>query len=70
MLLGLPPTLIQCDLKTLLKWVKTKTRTYRVGVDGRKRIKMKTMTENVAGPCVGSMGVDLKLSHNVQFYRF
>ena len=57
-------------MKTLLKWVKTKTRTYRVGVDGRKRNKMKTVTENIAGPCVGSMGVDLKLSHNVQFYRF
>ena len=70
MLLGLPSTLIQYDLKTLLKWVKTKTRTYRVGVDGQKRNKMKTMTENIAGPCVGSMGVDLKLSHNVQFYRF
>ena len=57
------------DLKTL-EWIKTKTRTYRVGVDARQRIKMKTMTENIAGARVGSMGMELKLSDNVQFYRF
>ena len=30
-----------------------KMRTYLIGVDGRKRIKMKMMTKNIAGACVG-----------------
>ena len=29
------------------KWIKTKTHTYRISADGRKRIKMKTMTSYV-----------------------
>ena len=48
--------------------------TYRISVDGRrngrKRIKMKTMTENIAGACVCSMRIEFNLCHNVQFYRF
>ena len=48
--------------------------TYRISVDerrnGRKRIKMKTMTENIAGACVCSMRIEINLCHNVQFYRF
>ena len=38
--------------------IKMKTHTYRI--IGRKRIKMKTMTENIAGAC----------DCNVQFYCF
>ena len=34
-----------------------------------KRIKMKTMTENITGACVCSMPI-VNLLHNVQFYRF
>ena len=52
------------------KWIKTKTHTYRISVDGRKRIKMKMMTNNIAGACVGSMRIEHNLRHNVQFYRF
>ena len=37
---------------------------------GRKRIKMKTMTKNIAGACVCSMCLEFYLRHNVQFYRF
>ena len=37
---------------------------------GRQRIKMKTMTENIAGACVCSMCIEFNLRHNVQFYRF
>ena len=48
--------------------------TYRISVDrngnGRKRIKMKTMTENITGACVCSMRMEFNLCHNVQFYRF
>ena len=48
--------------------------TYRISVDGkgngRKRIKMKTMTETIAGACVCSMRMEFNLCHNVQFYRF
>ena len=47
-----------------------KMRTYRISVDGRKRIKMKTMTKNIAGACVGSMGKEFNLHHNMQFYCF
>ena len=47
-----------------------KMRTYRISVDGRKRIKMKTMTKNIAGACVGSMGKEFNLRHNMQFYCF
>ena len=46
---------------------------YRVdqeGEDGQKRIKMKTMTENIAGACVCSMRIEFNLRPNVQFYRF
>ena len=39
--------------------------TYRVGVDGRKRIKMKTATENIAGASVCSMRIEFHLRHNV-----
>ena len=56
------------DLKTLLK--KTKTHTYRISVSSQKRIKMKTMTENIAGACVCSMRTEFYLRHNKQFYRF
>ena len=41
------------------KWTETKTHTYRNGVDGRKRIKMKKITENV---------IEFNLRHNAQFY--
>ena len=43
---------------------------YISGVDGRKRIKMKTMTENIAGACVFIMHIEFNLRQNVQFYRF
>ena len=46
---------------------------YRVdqeGEDRRKRIKIKTMTENIAGACVCSMRREFNLRPNVQFYRF
>ena len=43
---------------------------YISGVDGRKCIKMKTMTENIAGACVFIMHIEFNLRQNVQFYRF
>ena len=52
------------------KWIKTKTHTYRISVAGRKRIKMKKMTENITGACVRSMRVEFNLPYNMQFYRF
>ena len=52
------------------KWIKTKTYTYRISVAGRKRIKMKKMTENITGACVRSMRVEFNLPYNMQFYRF
>ena len=45
-----------------------KMRIYLISVDGRKRIKMKMMTKNIAGACVGSMGKEFNLRHNMQFY--
>ena len=39
-------------------------------MSSRKRIKMKTMTENIAGACVCSMRTEFYLRHNKQFYRF
>ena len=50
--------------------MKTKTHTYRISVGGPKRIKMKTMTENIEGACACSMRIEFNLRHNVQFYRF
>ena len=41
-----------------------------IRVDGRKRVKMKTMTKKIAGACVCSMPIEFSLSHSVQFYRF
>ena len=52
------------------KWIKTKTHTYRISVDGQKRMKVKTMTKNVAGECVCSMRIEFNLRQNAQFYRF
>ena len=34
-------------------------------MDGRKRIKMQTMTENIAGACFCSVRIELR--HNMQF---
>ena len=42
-----------------------KMRTYCISVEGRKRIKMKTKTENIAGACVYSMRIESNLRHNV-----
>ena len=57
-----------------LKEIKTKTHTYCNSVDDRKRIKMKTMTENITknitGACDLSMRIEFNLRHNVQFNRF
>ena len=39
-------------------------------MDGRKSIKMKTMTDNIAGACICSMSVAHNVRHNVQFYDF
>ena len=54
------------------KWIKTKMRihAYRISVDGRKPIKIKTTTENITGACVCSTRIEFNLRHNVQFYRF
>ena len=41
-----------------------------LSVDGRKRIKIKTMTENIAGTCVCSKCTEFNLRHKVQFHRF
>ena len=46
------------------KWIKTKTHPYRISVDGRKRIKIKTMAENIAGACFCSMCIESSLRHN------
>ena len=42
----------------------------RIRVDGRKRIKIKTMTENYAGASVCGMRIEFHLRHNEQYYRF
>ena len=42
-----------------------KMRTYCISVEGRKRIKMKTKTENIGGACVYSMRIESNLRHNV-----
>ena len=42
----------------------------RISVDGRKRIKKKTMTENFAGARVCGMRIEFHLRHNEQYYRF
>ena len=47
------------------KWIKTKTHTYRISVAGRKRIKMKKMTENITGACVCRMHTEFNLPHNM-----
>ena len=39
-------------------------------VDDRKRIEMKTVTENITGACDFSMRIEFNLRHNVQFNRF
>ena len=36
----------------------------------QKRIKMRTMTENVADACVSSIHIGFKLRHNAQFYPY
>ena len=36
---------------------------------GPKRIKMKRVTENIAGAGVCSMRIEFNLRHNVQLYR-
>ena len=36
----------------------------------KKRIKVKTMSENIAGACVCSMRTEFNLRHNVQLYSF
>ena len=36
----------------------------------QKRIKMRTMTENIADACVSSIHIGFKLRHNVQFYLY
>ena len=75
MRLGLPPTLIRWVFsypiwKRCCKWIKTKTHTCYISVDGRKRIKMKTITKNNAGAFFCSMRIEFSLRHSVQFYRF
>ena len=39
-------------------------------MDVRKPMKMKTITEYIAGVCVWSIYTEFNLRHNVQFYRF
>ena len=39
-------------------------------MDGRKRIKMKTITKNNAGAFFCSKRIEFNLRHRVQFYRF
>ena len=58
------------QFENALKVIKTKTHTYCNSVEDRKRIKMKTMTENITGACDFSMRIEFNLRHNVQFYRF
>ena len=38
---------------------------YRISVEGRKRIRMNTKTENIAGACVYSVRIESNLRHNV-----
>ena len=45
-----------------------KMRIYLISVDGRKRIKMKMMTKNIAGACVGSMGKELTSQHAILLF--
>ena len=77
---GVPSTLKCAERfhrKRSWKWIKTKTHRYRISADGRKRIKMKTMTSyvprassNIAGACVCNMRIVFNLRNNVQIYRF
>ena len=57
MLLSLPSTLIQSafSLKTHFD---LKPDTYLISAEGRKRIKMKTMTENIAAAFVFSIRIE------------
>ena len=48
-------------------WIKTKTHTYHVSMDG---LQKKAMTASIAGGCVRSTHMEFNLRHNVQFYRF
>ena len=57
-------------LKRSWNWIKTQMHTHHFSVNGRKRIKMKAMTENILGTCVCIMYIEFNLGHNVQFYRF
>ena len=36
----------------------------------KKRIKVKTMSENIAGACVCNMRIEFNLRRNVQLYSF
>ena len=38
--------------------------------NGRKRVKLETMTENIAGACVCSMRIEFNLRHSLHLYRF
>ena len=59
-----------CSEKMLLKVDQSENAfTYRICGVGRKRIKMKTNTENIAGTRVCSVRIEVHLRHNVQFYR-
>ena len=75
MRLGLSPVLTRWVFsypiwKRCCKWIKTKTHTCCISVEGRKRIKMKTITNNNAGAFFCSMRIEFSLRHSVQFYRF
>ena len=78
---GLPSTLIRWAFSSKTHWfengLESGTKRKRIHVvlmwmveNGRKQIKMKTMTENIAVASVCSVRVDFNLRHNVQFNRF
>ena len=63
MLLSLSSTLVQSAFSSKTHF-DLKTDKHRISAEDRKDIKMKTMTENIAGTCVSSMGIEFSLDHN------
>ena len=61
MLLSLSSTLVQSPFSSKTHF-DLKTDKHRISAEGRK--DMKTMTENIAGTCVFSMGIEFSLDHH------
>jgi len=68
---GLPSALIRWEFsESGSKWNRIHLVLVWTVENGKKRMKVKTMTENITGAFVCSMHIEFNLRHNVQFYRF